>query len=482
MADRVEFIISARDKYSKTMGSLTKMLPSLKTAAIATGAAIAGLGVALFALTKKTAESFDAVQKFSDQLGLSTEFLSSMQHAADLSGVAVGNMNKALQMLQVRVGEANRGIGQGKDAFDALGVSLRDASGQLHTAETILPRLADAFRNMSSATERAEAASKIFGQRGIAMLQILKDGSAGLAEMTAEAERFGLVVSAEAGARAAEFNDSLTRLKASFIGLRNTLATEIMPIITGLANRWADYIAQNREDITKWAFDFIKVVGNVAEYTGYAVAGMIDIWRGLEMTFHLLLAAAADFGAHFLEIFDTISGGTDRFIKFISDFAPALGVTGVAIEMLTRQWRENSSTTQEAVENLREFSSEQVKMLIDIVDTGSAIGRMNEYLQIFKDTIAEISAESFEREAGGIPPFTDANFAKAQEVRKNFEDMYTGSQNMLYDLGLMEFETFAEDLEKLQSTKLQSISALSQQTATLVGARCKKVSALRMRP
>jgi hypothetical protein len=79
---------------------------------------------------------------------------------------------------------------------------------------------------------------------------------------------------------------------------------------------------------------------------------------------------------------------------------------------------------------------------------------------------------------GGIHPLTQANLEVAKQVRQNFEDMYTGSQNMLYDLGLMEFETFAEDLEKLQSTKLQSISALSQQTATLVGAFGKKAFAL----
>jgi len=65
--DKIEFIISARDKFSGAFGKLTKMLPSAKTLAIGTGAAIAGMATALIAMTKATATAYDKVQKFSDQ-------------------------------------------------------------------------------------------------------------------------------------------------------------------------------------------------------------------------------------------------------------------------------------------------------------------------------------------------------------------------------------------------------------------------------
>ena len=257
MSERLEIIIAGKDQFSGVFGKLKNALPSIKTLAVGAGAAFAGAATSLAIMTKNTAEAYDKVQKFSDQLGVSTEFLSGMEHAADLSGVKIETMNKSVQMLQVRIGEASRGIGQGKDALDALGVSLTDANGRLKTAEQIMPELAEGFRNMANATERAEAASKIFGQRGMAMLQMFKDGKVGLAAMTEEAEKFGLVISAKAGKNAAEFNDSLTRVTGSIRGLKNHIAEQLMPTITGLANHFADFVADNRSRILEFAKTFI---------------------------------------------------------------------------------------------------------------------------------------------------------------------------------------------------------------------------------
>jgi len=267
MSEKLEIIIAGKDQFSGVFGKLQKALPSIKTLAVGASAAITGVGASLAAMTKSTAEAYDRVQKLSDQLGISTEFLSSLEHAADLSGIKIETMNKSVQSLQVRIGEAGRGVGQAKDAFDALGVSLQTSSGQLKTAEQIMPELADAFHNMTNATERAEAASKIFGQRGMSMIQMFKDGREGLAAMTEEAEKFGLVVSEKAGQNAAEFNDSLTRLTGAFTGVKNAIAEQSMEIFAGIANSLADFIANNRGKIAEFVNDIVK--SGVTIYIGF---------------------------------------------------------------------------------------------------------------------------------------------------------------------------------------------------------------------
>jgi hypothetical protein len=264
MAEKLEIVIGAKDQFSGAFGKLRSALPSVRTLALGASAAIAGLGASLLATAKSTATAYDEVQKFSDQLGVSTKFLSAMSHAADLSGIQINVMRKSIQALQVRIGEAGRGVGEAKDAFEDLGVALRTTTGQLKTAEQLLPELAQAFKETENATLRAEAASKIFGQRGIAMLQMFKDGSAGLAEMTAEAERFGLVVSAKAGQAAAQFNDSLTRLTGSMRGLKNTIGEQLLPVFAAIFEVTAEWIAQNREMIAMNVQGWLSEVAQMA--------------------------------------------------------------------------------------------------------------------------------------------------------------------------------------------------------------------------
>ena len=115
MAEKLEIVIGAKDQFSGAFKKLQSALPSVRTLAMGASAAIAGAGTALFAMAKTTATAYDQVQKLSDQLGVSTKFLSSMGHAADISGIQTKTMHKAVQMLQVRIGEATRGIGEGKE-------------------------------------------------------------------------------------------------------------------------------------------------------------------------------------------------------------------------------------------------------------------------------------------------------------------------------------------------------------------------------
>jgi hypothetical protein len=276
MAEKLQIIIQAQDRFSKAFGRLKGTLPSLKTAAVGATAAFAALGGAFAAMVKTTANAYDQTAKLGTQLGVTTEFLSSMQYAADLSGIRIGTLNKSIAMLQVRIGEAGRGIGEAKNAFESLGVSLVDANGEMLTAEQIMPRVADAFNNMGNATSRAEAASKIFGQRGMAMLQMFKNGSAGLREMTAEAEKFGLIISGRAAANAEEFNDSLTRVTGAFKGIKNAIAEQFFPELARSSNKLAEWIAQNREMIAINVAEWFRNVGQMIIYVGNAFKWVDD--------------------------------------------------------------------------------------------------------------------------------------------------------------------------------------------------------------
>jgi hypothetical protein len=276
MAENLKILVSLQDRFSKPYGRIVKSIPSLRTVALGASAGVAALTGTLAAMVKMTASSEDRIQKLSDQLGVSTEFLSKMEVAADFSGVQVNTMNKAVQMLQVRIGEFGRDIGQAKDAFEALGIEVRKTDGELKTSEELMPELAERFNQMTNATERAEAASKIFGQRGMAMIQMCKEGRSGLEAMWKEAERFGVVVSGTAGKNAAQFEDSLSRVQLAVKGLRNSISDTLIPQLTPLIERFSSWIAQNRAMIASTTVEWLSNVAKMLIAVGNAFKWVDD--------------------------------------------------------------------------------------------------------------------------------------------------------------------------------------------------------------
>jgi hypothetical protein len=434
MAEKLEIWIIGKDKFSGAFGKLKSALPSVKVMAVATTAAVAGLGTALYAMTTKTADTYDKVQKLSDQLGVTTEFLSKMQTAAQFAGIQETTLNKAIQMTQVRIGEAARGIGEGKEAFQTLGVQLTDTSGKLKTAEQIMPELAGAFNDMTSATEKAELASKIFGQRGMSMLQMFKDGEEGLSKMTDEAERFGLVVSAKAGANAAEFNDSLTRTKMSLTGLRNKIAEEVMPTITGLSNRFANFVVNNREGIIDFGEKFLTVMAGITEKGVYGVALLVDSWRGLQMTWELLKVGFDELSSLLWQGIDTL---TQKIISLLETFNFG-GIFDSQIESI----QNFSAVTKAVILDVETASAESKARLEEIADQGLATDKVTEYADKIKETFAEIRGEG----DVGIPPFHQANIDKTLE---NIETTKAITQEAQDALNEMWNEYMLSDLERL---------------------------------
>jgi hypothetical protein len=132
--------------------------------------------------------------------------------------------------------DANSGLKSAKDAFDRLGVSVTDADGVLKNQPQLLAEVADAFARTADGTEKTALAAELFGRKGTDMLQFLNLGAEGIRKLGDEAEALGAVMSTEAARAAEEYTDSLTRLDASFEGVKRTIGSAVMPILTSLTD------------------------------------------------------------------------------------------------------------------------------------------------------------------------------------------------------------------------------------------------------
>lgn len=239
--DRAQLLITAVDQTRLAFDSIRGNLGKLGDEAGRIKGILAGLGVSLsvagFAVMIKSAiDAADHLNKLSQKIGISVEALSTLRFAAQLSDVSLETLQKGIKGLSQNIVEANTGVGDGAQVFEALGISVKNADGSMKSTEAVLLQVADVFANLEDGAVKTALAVKLFGKSGMDMIPFLNQGAAGINQLTTEAERLGLKLTAETARSAEAFNDNLTALKASSSALGISLARDFLPELTNITN------------------------------------------------------------------------------------------------------------------------------------------------------------------------------------------------------------------------------------------------------
>lgn len=113
-------------------------------------------------------------------------------------------------------------------AYDELGINITEITDSGDAFNQVIAALAD----MEDVTRRNAVASQIFGENYVSLAPLLNGGSEAIQAAKNEIEELGGVMSNEAVAAGAAFQDSLTRLQTAFDGLKNNLAADFLPSVT----------------------------------------------------------------------------------------------------------------------------------------------------------------------------------------------------------------------------------------------------------
>ena len=237
-----ELIVRLRDevsanssKINRSLASLDRQFHSFAATSLKIGGALSGATAAFFALAKSAANYADEMGKAAQRAGVGVETLSGLKLAAELADVQFDQLEKALVKFSSRIVDAAQGNEEATRSFTQLGISVKDSGGNLKTTDTLLLELADKFSKLQDGTQKTALAADIFGERiGARLIPLLNGGREGIARLTEEAKRFGLVIDQEAAAKAEKFNDDLRRLQASVMGLKQSLGSELIPVFGAL--------------------------------------------------------------------------------------------------------------------------------------------------------------------------------------------------------------------------------------------------------
>lgn len=229
-ADTTQFQTGMRRAEKRLSASQKAMREASKAAQRFAGAlgAVVSAG-ALLRLGGQAIQFSKDIANASDKLGVNVETLQEWVFAAKQFDVQQSAAVMGLQRFIRRVAEAQAGTGELLGIIKAYDIELFNANGTTRKAEQILRDYADAIKNAGSDQERLRLAFKGFDSEGAALVSVLKQGGAGLEEMSRRARDLGQVLDV----------DTIQRLRDASVTLDN-FATSTKIFVGEAIGFWAE--------------------------------------------------------------------------------------------------------------------------------------------------------------------------------------------------------------------------------------------------
>jgi hypothetical protein len=280
-------------------GSLNKFNDGLKKATIAitaVGAAATAAAGFVAKMVTDVAKDFDAISDLGGRVNATAHEIMELGYVASLTDSSVEAVASSLDGLNRTMGEASMGMGRGKVVFEQLGISLKDANGNMKTTAAMMAEIGDTIKDLSRQEQVA-----ILSKLGIdpTMIGAL---TGDVAELRAEFNQIysDLEIDANAAAQASsDFMDSVGRLNFVFDALRKAVALKFMGQIQGGIDRMRKLLVENMPKIVNAITPIIQVILRIAE------------------AFIAIVARIAQFAGVLIGWFNRINDATDGWAGYI---------------------------------------------------------------------------------------------------------------------------------------------------------------------
>ena len=233
--------ITATDKTGKAFRAVNKNVSGMQKGVTALKGAFVGLASVMAAkafvnFVSNQLKAADAMGKMATKLQISTTALQTFRFAGEQSGETTQTMDNNLIKFAKNLGEAQTGIGLAKRELEILGISLKDSSGNFKSHEEILSEVADAYKNMDNPARKMASAMALFGRSGHVMVNMLSDGSEGLAKLRGQLVSTGGVIQESFIRDAEEANDAMNLLSKTFGAMTTKLMSGLSPAILAVTD------------------------------------------------------------------------------------------------------------------------------------------------------------------------------------------------------------------------------------------------------
>lgn len=258
------------------------------------GVALVAAGTAAAVALKSSINAMDDMSKAAQKVGTSTEEFSKLTYAAGLADVSMETLVGSLGKLTKAQAASLSGTGEQAKIFEALGIAVKNTDGSMRESTNVLADFADRFQDLKGSPEAMAAGFSLFGRSFQEMIPLLKDGGDGIRAAGEELESFGGVLSTEAGQRAEQFNDNLTKLSTAAKALGTAVASDLLEDLVALTENWVQ-LAKDGSTLKETAHEIAEVLrmaGKVADFVWAPFKALGDVAAGTAMGFVGLAEAA----------------------------------------------------------------------------------------------------------------------------------------------------------------------------------------------
>lgn len=248
--------------------------------AIATAFSVKAIN-AIRRLTIEAAANADALGKQADILGFTTEKLAAYQLAARLSGSSNQGLEKGIKKLSKSIVDATNGLTTYTRAFDALKLSPSELKRL--SPDQQFEKVAQAFSNLTTQTEKVSVAYDLFGGRNTQLIKLMELVGDEMSKLEDDTKRWGLAITRIDAAKIEDARDAYERAGTAVDGLATQLAIKLAPVVTDIADRFSNaisasdgffatigaFIAQGTNDLKKRADDLrgeIELLTNSSQF------------------------------------------------------------------------------------------------------------------------------------------------------------------------------------------------------------------------
>lgn len=258
---------------------------SMAKAVAVGGAAIAGSAIVAQIKDMVTAglEYASSLGEQAAKLGVTAKAMQEYRAVASQVGLSNEEMDAALAKLTRTVGDAATGSKKAQGAFDALGISVRDANGNVKDAGDLIPEIAAALEKVPSPAERASRLVDLFGKSGQKLAPLMAEGAGGINKLREEARQLGMVLSDEQIQKADATADKIAQLNAQFNARIAGVVADNADAIMGLVNALSALADKMLRLINMGAAFAKSPAGKLLGNLGEAASYLNPVTQGMKM-------------------------------------------------------------------------------------------------------------------------------------------------------------------------------------------------------
>ena len=334
-------------KAAETAGKVASAaMKAVVTASAAVGAAIAGATVAagkgLTSATVDTAGLADELNTLSKTTGLSTKTLQELNYASKLLDVETQTITGSMTKMQKTMASSS-----GADKFKELGISIKDASGQMRNSEDVFWDAIDALGKISNETERDQKAMELFGKSAKELNPLIEAGSKGFKDLADEASKVGYVMSQDTLDKFNAFQDNLDRLSNAGQAVKQSLGGVLLPVLSDLSG------------------DGVKLLGDFSSALADADGDVDKIGKTIES---FAPKAVSLVETYFPKILTIISSVLKAILPAIISIAPQLiSTVGSLISQVAVSISQNANSFISAFTSLFQSVLDSVSVLLPVI-------------------------------------------------------------------------------------------------------------------